>query len=158
MHPAKTRALRAFSIVEILIVVVMVGIMAAIVVPQFGGVTQDARAGAAEGALAGVRSGIAGFRSKAILAGSAPFPTLAELTTLGTVLQTAFPKNPYNDLSSVQAVTQAQAAARTVTGTAGWNYYVDNAATPPVAIFYANSAAVTTVSNGGGGFKTANQL
>ncbi len=158
MELAQSRVRRAFSVIEIMIVVVMVGIMAAIVVPQFGGVTEDAKAGATEGALAGVRSGIAGFRSKAILSGTAPFPTLAELNTAGTVLQTSMPKNPYNNLSTVQAVTQAQAAARTVTGTAGWNYYVDNAATPPTAIFYANSSAATTVPNGGGGFKTANQL
>jgi prepilin-type N-terminal cleavage/methylation domain-containing protein len=158
MELAKSRVRRAFSMVEIMIVVVMIGIMAAIVVPQFGGVTADAKSGATEGALAGVRSGIAGFRSKAILSGAAPFPTLVELNTNGTVLQTGMPKNPWNNLATVQAVTLAQATARTVTGTAGWNYYVDNAATPPTAIFYANSSDATTVPNGGGGFKTANQL
>jgi type II secretory pathway pseudopilin PulG len=158
MHLAKSRGLRAFSIVEVLIVVVMVGIMAAILIPQFGGVTQDAKAGAVEGALAGVRSGIAGFRSKAILSGVPPFPTISELTTVGRVLQTPIPKNPYNNLATVQAVTQAQAAARAVVGTAGWNYYVDNDADPPTAIFYANSSDVTTIPNGSGGFKTANQL
>jgi prepilin-type N-terminal cleavage/methylation domain-containing protein len=158
MELAQSRLRRAFSVIELVVVVAMIGIMAALVVPQFGGVTDDAKSGATEGALAGVRSGIAGFRSKAILAGTSPFPTLAQLNTTGTVLQTAMPKNPYNNLATVQTVTQAQATARTVTGVAGWNYYVDNAATPPVAIFYANSATVTTISNGGGGFKSANQL
>ena len=150
---------RAFTVIEVIVVVLMIGILAAIVVPQFGGVTNDAKSGAAQGALAGVRSGIAGFRSKAILAGTSPFPTLTQLTTTGTVLQSAMPQNPYNKLSSVQTVTLAQATARTVVGTtSGWNYYVDNTASPPVAIFYANSSTVTTVSNGSGGYKTANQL
>ena len=159
MELAQSRIRRAFTIIEVMVVVVMVGIMAAIVLPQFGGVTNDAKSGATEGGLSGVRSGIAAFRSKAILAGSSPFPTLVELNTTGTVLQTAMPKNPYNNLSTVQAVSQAQAAARSVVGTtAGWNYYVDNTANPPVAIFYANSATATTVSDGSGGFKTANQL
>jgi general secretion pathway protein G len=158
MELAQRGIRRAFTMIEIMVVVVMVGIMAAIVIPQFGGVTNDAKSGSAEGALAGVRSSIAAFRSKAILAGSSPFPTLTELNTTGTVLQSAMPKNPYNSLSSVQSVTLAQATARTVTGTAGWNYYVDNAASPPVAIFYANSSVTTTVSNGSGGYKTANQL
>src|SRR4051794_35991057 len=104
---------RAFTVIEVMVVVVMIGILAAIVVPQFGGVTSDAKSGAAQGVLAGVRSGIAGFRSKAILAGTTPFPTLTELNTTGTVLQTAMVANPYNNRSNVQAVTAVQAAART---------------------------------------------
>ncbi|MBL4699173.1 MAG: type II secretion system protein, partial [Phycisphaerales bacterium] len=39
-------ARKAFTLVEILIVVVILGILAAIVVPQFAGATQDARIGA----------------------------------------------------------------------------------------------------------------
>ncbi len=152
------RTRRAFTLLEVTVVVVLIGIMAAVVIPKFGSVADDARSGAVQGTVAGVRSGIAGFRSKAVLSGTAPFPTLAQLTTLGTVMQTAVPANPYNNLATVQAVTLAQANARTVVGSAGWNYYVDNASTPPVAVFYANSAQATTVSNGAGAFKTANQL
>ena len=160
MNSARTSLRRAFSMLEIMVVVIMVGVLAAVVLPKFSGVSDDAKRGATEGTLAGVRSGIAAFRSKAILAGSTPFPTLAQLTTTGTVLQTAMPKNPFNDLSTVQAVSQAQANARTVVNPTqyGWNYYVDNAANPPVAIFYCNSSTATTVSNGSGGYKTANQL
>jgi type II secretory pathway pseudopilin PulG len=146
--------------VELVVVMLMIGILAAIVVPQFGGVTNDAKSGSLQGSLSGVRSGIAGYRSKAILSGTSPFPTLVQLTTNGTVLQTTIPANPYNNLSGVQTVTAAQATARTVvnSATAGWNYYVDNSASPPAAIFYANSSAATTVSNGAGGYKSANQL
>lgn len=160
MSTAQMSLRRAFSMLEIMVVVMIIGVLAAVVVPRFGGVTSDAKSGAAEGALGGVRSGIAAFRSKAILAGTSPFPTSAQLTTLGTVLQTSMPKNPFNNLATVQTVTLAQANARTVVNptTAGWNYYVDNAANPPVAIFYCNSSTTTTVSNGSGGYKTANQL
>ena len=146
--------------VEIMVVVVMIGIMAAIVVPQFSGVSDDAKSGAVQGALAGVRSGIASFRSKAILSGTSPFPTLVQLNTTGTVLQATMPTNPYNKLANVQTVTLAQANARTVVNatTFAWNYYIDNASSPPVAIFYCNSITPTTVSNGSGGFMNANQL
>ncbi|MDX2133025.1 MAG: prepilin-type N-terminal cleavage/methylation domain-containing protein [Planctomycetota bacterium] len=150
----------AFTFVEVMIVVVIVGILAAIAIPQFGGVTDEARSASLQGSLGGVRSGLAGYRSRQVLAGNDPFPTLVQLTTAGTVMQSEMPTNPFNGLATVQAVSLAQAQARTVVNptTYGWNYYVDNAATPPAAIFYANSSEQTTVTNGAGGFKAANQL
>ncbi len=45
-HHPLTRTRKAFTLVEILIVVVILGILAAIVVPQFIGSTQEARIGA----------------------------------------------------------------------------------------------------------------
>lgn len=148
---------RAFTFLEVMVVVVIIGILAAIVVPQFGGITDDAKASALKASVAGWRSGVAAYRTRQLLAGTTPFPTLTQLTTAGTVLTGDFPTNPYNGKATVQSVTLAQANARTVVNesTYGWNYYVDNSASPPAAILYANSDdAVETVS---GATKTANQ-
>jgi general secretion pathway protein G len=147
----------AFTFLEVMVVIVMIGILAAIVVPQFGGVTSDAKASALKASVAGWRSGIAAYRTRQLLAGGSPYPTLTQLTTSGTVLTGDFPTNPYNNKATVQSVTLAQANARTVVNeaTIGWNYYIDNSASPPAAIFYPNSDdAVETVS---GTTKTANQ-
>lgn len=154
------RVAGAFTFVEVMVVVIIIGVLAAIVIPQFGGVTEDAKAGACEGGLAGVRSSIAGYRAKAILAGTPAYPTLVQLTTAGVVVEGTLPKNPFNGFTTVQQVSASAANARSVsnTSTYGWNYYVDNSATPPKAVFYANSSQVTTVPNGSGGFKTANEL
>ena len=149
---------RAFTMLEVMMVIVILGILAALVVPRFGGVTDEARASALEGALGGVRSSVASFRTRAVIAGTGPFPTIDELTTRGTVVQNDFPFNPYNGQNTVQAVSAGAAAARSVAGTAGWNYYVDNAADPPAAVFYANSDDTTTVGDGVGGFRSANEL
>ena len=54
-----------------IMVVVIIGILAAVVVPQFGGVTDDARAAATSGAVSGVRASIPGDRTRAILTGQA---------------------------------------------------------------------------------------
>jgi prepilin-type N-terminal cleavage/methylation domain-containing protein len=151
---------RGFSFVEIMAVVVVIGILAAMVVPRFATASDEARTSALESAVAGVRTSIAGYRTQAIITGADPYPTLSQLTTTGTVVEGAFPANPYNNLSTVQSVSSAAAASRTVsaTSTYGWNYYVDNSATPPVAVFYANSDDETTASDGAGGVKSANEL
>lgn len=151
---------RAFSLLEVMVVVVIVGILAAIVVPNFTGVQTDSKASATQSTLAGVRSSIAGYRSTALLRGQSPYPTLAQLTTVGTVMQQEIPANPFSKIKAVQSVSLAQAQARTVINPTryGWNYCVDNTASPPVVYFYANSSDATTVSNGAGGTLAANQL
>ncbi|MFO0833855.1 MAG: prepilin-type N-terminal cleavage/methylation domain-containing protein [Phycisphaerales bacterium] len=151
---------RAFTLLEVMVVIIVIGILAAIVVPRFGGVTEDAKSSALQGALGGVRSSIASFRAKAVISGTSAFPTAAQLTTVGTVVQQEIPKNPYTGLSTVHEVSAVAAAARTVSSPDqyGWNYWVDNSSTPPQCIFYANTDSATTVSDGAGGYKTANEL
>jgi hypothetical protein len=58
----------------------------------------------------------------------------------------------------VQAVSQGDAESRVVRNESsyGWNYFVDNEASPPVAIFYANSSDATTGADGGA--DTANEM
>jgi len=145
---------------EMMVVIVIIGVLAAVVIPQFGGITDQARTAATEGGLGGVRSGIAGYRAKQLLAGNPPYPGLSDLTTVGLVMQSAIPANPWNGFATVQAVAERQALNRTVSGhdRYGWNYFFDNAADPPRAIFYPNSDQVTTVPDSAGGFKTANEL
>ena len=151
---------RAFTLVEILVVVTILGILAAVIVPRFSGVTDEARSSATEGAVGGVRASIASYRTRAVISGSDPYPVLKELVTSGMVIQGEMPINPFNQRSNVQSVSAEQAKARSVVSpdTVGWNYFVDNNANPPTAVFYANSSDATTIPDGAGGTKTANQL
>ncbi len=143
---------RAFSLVEILVVVVIMGILAAMVVPQFTGATDNARTTSIESSLATVRSSIAVFRTRALVMGGDPYPTLAQLNSKGTVLLDGVPTNPFSGANGVQSVTHAQAQSRAVfnESSAGWCYYVNNNAIPPEAVFYANSTQETTRENGSG--------
>lgn len=151
---------RGFSLLEVTVVIIILAILSALVVPRFAAATDDARAAALESAVEGVRASIAAFRTDRVVAGGDPFPTLGELTTEGVVLQSGIPENPFNGLSSVQAVSEAQADSRAVFGTdsVGWNYYVDNSASPPRAVFYANSSDATVVPDGAGGTLGANEV
>jgi general secretion pathway protein G len=148
----------AFTMLEIMVVIVIVGILAAIVVPQFGNATSDAKASALKSGLGGWRSSVAAFRTRAVLAGTSPYPTLSQITTTGLVLQGEAPVNPFNGKNTVQSVSAAQANARAVVNeiTVGWNYYVDNSANPPVAILYANSDDLAETVDGTP--RTANQF
>lgn len=151
---------RAYTLVEVLIVVVIIGILAAVVVPRFAGATGEARTSSVQSVLGGVRASIASYRTRAVIAGDDPFPTLAQLNTLGTVLQNEVPANPFTGVRGVQSVSVAQAQSRAVVNenAAGWNYAIDNESSPPVAIFYANCDDSTSVKDSGGDAVPANEL
>lgn len=150
----------AFTLLEVMIVVVIVGILAAVVVPQMASASDHAKSSAAQSALGAVRAGIAAFRTRAIISGDTPFPTIAELKVAGIVVVDELPINPYNGLRTVQEVASDIAQARRVynSDTYGWNYFVNNESDPPTAVFYCNSDDATEVGDGAGGVKRANQL
>lgn len=150
-------ARRGFTLIELIAVIIVLAILSGIALPKYFDYAARARAAATQGALGGVRTAIANYYVNTSFNGAAAYPTLTNLTTLGTVLQEALPPNPYNNLSNVTAATSTEAASRTVAGTAGWRYFVDNTTTPPVATFYANATDATTVAKTGG-FYNANEL
>ncbi len=151
---------RAFSLLEVMIVVIIIGVLAAVVIPKFASATSDAKTASLEATLGGVRASIAAYRTRAVIEGSDPFPTLAQLLAEGQVLHTQVGANPFTGVSGIQQVRRNHALARTVINplNAGWNYYVDNSATPPVAIFYANCEDKTTTTGNGGASAGANEL
>ena len=155
-----TRSSRAFTLVEVIAVMVVLAILAGVAIPKFFDYSDEARTSALQGTLGGVRSGLANYFANEMITNSlGAYPNLGDLNTVGTVMQEAIPANPYNDLSTVETVAVlTDAQNRVVTGTSGWRYYVDNAATPPIKIFYCNDATQTRVSNGSGGFVNANDL
>jgi len=69
----RDRALRAFTLVEVLIVVVVLGILAAIVIPQFSDASSDARVSALTTNLATIRSQLQLYK----LQHNDTFPTFA---------------------------------------------------------------------------------
>ncbi len=63
-RPVPARLRSAFTLVEILIVVVILGILAAIVTPQFATATQDSRAGSIKSQLGTLQRQIELFQAK----------------------------------------------------------------------------------------------
>lgn len=117
---------KAFTLIEILIVVVILGILAAIVIPQFTKASEDAQVGNVETQLQTIRSQIELYRVKnnglypaSLQAGGAGDVAWANL--IGDDYLKAPPLNPRTNTSDVGTGTRAAAIAAVVAaGDTGW--------------------------------------
>jgi prepilin-type N-terminal cleavage/methylation domain-containing protein len=103
----RTRVNRAFTLVEILIVVVILGILAAIVVPQFTNASEDAQVGNVESQLQTIRAQIELYRVRNN--GQYP-PSLAAgdwTDLIGADYLRAAPVNPRTGRSEIGAADDA---------------------------------------------------
>jgi prepilin-type N-terminal cleavage/methylation domain-containing protein len=112
---------RAFTLVELIVVIVVLAILSGVAIPKYFDYAAKAKESACKGTLGAVRSGIANFHANSIVQnGTAVYPTLTNIQTLGSVMQEPIPANPFNNSATIQAATWATTPP--VTGTAGWNY------------------------------------
>lgn len=128
----KTTKAQGFTLIEVLIVVVIMAVLAAAIIPQFAGSTEDAKLSTALFNVHTLRSQIETYRTQH--RGAAPSATLVELTQQtdaeGKVgVGAAFPygpyvrqlpENPFNG-SRVVAAPAAVPPVAEVAG-AGWLY------------------------------------
>jgi prepilin-type N-terminal cleavage/methylation domain-containing protein len=135
VHTGRHITRKGFTLIELIAVVVVLAILAGVALPRYFDYAAQAKVSACKGALGGVRSAIAAFQSNSAANGAAAYPTLAELTAVGTVMQEFMAPNPYNNSNTVVAATW-NAAAPPVSGAAGWNYDV------AVGKFWANTNTV----------------
>lgn len=140
----------AFTLIEVLIVVVIMAILAATIIPQFTDSTKDAKTSTVQFNLHTLRSQIQLYRTQH--SGTAPGATLAELLastdasgTTGTGANFPYgpylrqiPVNPYSNSAAIKVITNDPAAAADVTGTNGWLYNTTSG-----SIFIDNSSLYT---------------
>jgi len=124
----------AFTLIEVLIVVVIMAILTATIIPQFTDSTKDAKSSTVQFNLHTLRSQIQLYRTQHN--GTAPSGTLAELLAstdasgaTGTGANYPYgpylrqiPTNPYSNSASIKVITNDPAQAGDVTGTGGWLY------------------------------------
>ncbi|MDY7108372.1 MAG: type II secretion system protein [Planctomycetota bacterium] len=94
----RMRTKRAFTLIEILIVVVILGILAAIVIPQFTDASQEAMLSSVQSQLQTLRSQIELYRVKE----GGTLPNMADWSDLtdGDYIQQD-PVNPFNDSTTI---------------------------------------------------------
>jgi len=124
---------KAFTLIEILIVVIILGILAAIVVPQFTSATEDAQLSSAKSTLQTVRSQIELYRVRNNGAYPA-FPFAATALSpggwgdgvganngfIGNDYMRSEPMNPRTGTSTVVAGTRVASIVFAASGDAGW--------------------------------------
>ena len=106
---------KAFTLVELLIVVIILGILAAVVIPQFSDASEDARLSSLTTNLQTIRGQIELYHIQyGVYPPEATFGTVMTTkgATFGPCLQSV-PNNPYTNTSTV---------ATTAVGTSAWKY------------------------------------
>jgi general secretion pathway protein G len=127
----RTRVRSGFTLVEILIVVIILGILAAIVIPQFGHASQDARAANLKNQLQTMRAAIQLYRVQhrdqpPDLVGTSWAAFTAKTDSLGNPSVNPNDWGPYiqaepqNPLAGTAAISDAPAAG------VGWVYTQSN--------------------------------
>lgn len=115
---------KGFTLIELVIIIVVLGILAAVAIPKYQNITAEANQAATRSSLGGLRSGITIFYANAaVTTGTATWPLLSDVETIGTVMEQVIPKNPYQTSTNAPDSIVTGVTKGTIVGArGGWAY------------------------------------
>jgi len=124
MFMSRVNNQRGFTLIEIVIIIVVLGILAAVAIPKYQDITGEAKEAACRASLGALRSGITiHYANTAVTTGAATWPSLAQLETYGVVMAQGIPPNPYQTEANNQDSIVTGVTKGTIVGTrGGWAY------------------------------------
>lgn len=153
----RTRRKTGFTLVEILIVVVILGILAAIVIPQFTSASQEAVKGALLSQLQTIESQFELYRVRN--QGTAPDLGGDSNGGWGALVSAQYLKEqPYNGYTKSSAIAVGDAnidAGAPEAGTSGWGYRAVADGVPTAVIFAMGFDHLNNVLSNEDGYSTA---
>ncbi|MFZ1685644.1 MAG: prepilin-type N-terminal cleavage/methylation domain-containing protein [Candidatus Zixiibacteriota bacterium] len=115
---------KGFTLIELVIIIVVLGILAAVAIPKYQDITAQAKEASCRASLGALRSGITiWYANKAVTTGTAAWPSLTNLAAVDSVMAQALPRNPYQlSTNAPDSIVTGVTKGTIVGARGGWAY------------------------------------